>query len=83
MITYEYECQQCGHKFEAEQHMVDKPLTKCPQCKGRIERLIGGGIGVLVKSAGPPCAASGPVPSCCSGGRMCQGNSPACEYADR
>jgi putative FmdB family regulatory protein len=50
--TYEYECQKCGHRFEEFQSMKDPPLTKCPQCKGRVKRLIGAGAGFLFKGSG-------------------------------
>jgi putative FmdB family regulatory protein len=43
MPTYEYKCQDCGLKFEKFQSMKDKPLEKCPECNGKVQRLIGGG----------------------------------------
>jgi putative FmdB family regulatory protein len=39
MPIYEYTCQKCGHHLEAMQKMSDKPLTKCPQCRGRLEKI--------------------------------------------
>ena len=33
MPIYEYECEACGHTFEAFQKMVDDPLKDCPECK--------------------------------------------------
>jgi putative FmdB family regulatory protein len=32
MPIYEYECQACGHVFDALQKMSDGPLTDCPDC---------------------------------------------------
>ena len=32
MPIYEYQCQECGHKFETLQKMSDDPLTECPKC---------------------------------------------------
>lgn len=52
MPTYEYECQKCGHRFEEFQSMKDEPLKKCPQCKGKVKRLIGAGAGLLFKGSG-------------------------------
>jgi putative FmdB family regulatory protein len=52
MPTYEYECKKCGHQFERHQRMEDKPLSHCPQCGGRIERLISGGSGFILKGSG-------------------------------
>ena len=53
MPTYEYECSSCGHVLEAFQSMTAKKLKKCPQCgKNKLERLIGGGTGVIFKGSG-------------------------------
>ncbi len=53
MPTYEYECDNCGHIFEAFQAMSDKPLTRCPRCqKEKLTRLIGGGAGIIFKGSG-------------------------------
>ena len=32
MPFYEYQCDACGHEFEAMQKMSDAPLTDCPSC---------------------------------------------------
>ena len=52
MPTYEYECRQCGHRFEAFQSMKDAPLTACERCGGEVRRLISGGAGLLFKGSG-------------------------------
>ena len=39
MPIYEYECGKCG-TFEATQRITDKPLTRCPTCKGKVKKLI-------------------------------------------
>ena len=39
MPIYEYRCTKCGHEMEALQGMNDRPLRKCPECKGKLERL--------------------------------------------
>lgn len=39
MPIYEYQCDKCG-TFEATQKITDKPLSKCPTCKGRVKKLI-------------------------------------------
>ena len=52
MPTYEYECTKCGHTFEAFQSMKDEPLSSCPKCRGRVRRIIQGGIGVIFKGSG-------------------------------
>jgi putative FmdB family regulatory protein len=40
MPIYEYQCDKCGKTFEIFQKMVDKPLTECRECKGRLHKLI-------------------------------------------
>ena len=41
MPIYEYECQACGHKFEALQKMSAPPLLRCPVCdKDSLKKLI-------------------------------------------
>ena len=39
MPIYEYTCQKCGHHLEVMQKMSDKPLTRCPECKGKLEKI--------------------------------------------
>lgn len=52
MPTYDYECQKCKHVFEIFQSMNDKLIEKCPRCKGKVKRLIGGGAGIIFKGSG-------------------------------
>lgn len=40
MPIYEYECSACGHHEEIIQNFSDKPLTKCPECSGKMNKLI-------------------------------------------
>ena len=41
MPIYEYECNECGHQFEALQKMSDDVLTDCPQCeKSALRKLV-------------------------------------------
>ncbi len=40
MPIYEYECAKCGHIQEIMQKISDKPLSKCPQCSGKLHKLI-------------------------------------------
>ena len=40
MPLYEYQCLKCGHRFERLQKFSDRSVTKCPKCKGKVERLI-------------------------------------------
>ena len=54
MPTYDYECQTCGHQFEAKQSMKDPHLTDCPveACAGPVKRKIGVGAGFIFKGTG-------------------------------
>ena len=54
MPTYEYECQGCGHQFEARQSMKDAHLTDCPvaECAGPVKRKISMGSGFIFKGSG-------------------------------
>lgn len=52
MPTYEYQCTKCGIRFELFQSMAEKPRSRCPECRGKVERLISGGAGVLFKGSG-------------------------------
>jgi putative FmdB family regulatory protein len=40
MPLYEYQCKKCKHRFEKIQQFSDKPLKKCPECGGPLEKLI-------------------------------------------
>jgi len=40
MPVYEYQCQDCGTQFEELQSISDKPLKKCKNCGGSVQRLI-------------------------------------------
>lgn len=39
MPIYEYDCAKCG-TFEITQRITEKPLGKCPTCKGKVKKLI-------------------------------------------
>lgn len=83
MPTYEYECRECGHRFDKFQSMTAPQLEKCPECGGRLKRLIGTGAGIIFKghgfyatdygasssaSRGPSCGRDSP---CCGRGTPC------------
>ena len=40
MPIYEYRCTSCGATREVLQKLSDKPLKKCPECSGALEKLI-------------------------------------------
>jgi putative FmdB family regulatory protein len=52
-MTYEYVCGACGHQWEAEQSIKDRPLEECVSCGAKkAKRLISGGTGFLLKGGG-------------------------------
>ena len=86
MPTYEYECEKCGQRFERFQNMSDSPVQRCPECRGKVRRLIGGGGAIIFKGSGfyetdykknrarPVCGSNR---TCC--GRNTQCDSPPCK----
>ncbi len=52
MPTYDYECKDCQHAFEEFHSMSAKPVKKCPECGGKVKRLIGTGAGIIFKGSG-------------------------------
>lgn len=52
MPTYEYECLDCGNRFERFQSITAEPLGECPECEGPVQRLIRGGAGLIFKGSG-------------------------------
>lgn len=51
MPTYAYRCEKCGVEFERFQKFSEKPLTKCPECKGKVRR-VPQAAGVVFKGSG-------------------------------
>ena len=60
MPTYQYVCSKCGYEFEQIQSMKDAALTHCPKdsCprkpwgKGKVQRQLSGGAGLIFKGSG-------------------------------
>lgn len=75
MPTYEYRCEKCGYQFERSQGMKDAPLKQCPQCAGKVHRMITGGGGFVFKGGAPTPKFSGQTaqdaPSCCGATNPC------------
>ncbi len=40
MPIYEYECRKCRQHHEIMQKITAKPLSKCPDCGGELQKLI-------------------------------------------
>ena len=53
MPTYEYECPDCGTRFEEFQSITADPLEECPACgEKHVKRLISAGAGLIFKGSG-------------------------------
>jgi putative FmdB family regulatory protein len=82
MPTYEYECEKTGRRFELFQNMSDDALQRCPECGGKVRRLIGTGAAVIFKGSGfhatdyRKSRANGPA---CSRGQTCCGRDVPCD----
>ncbi len=51
MPTYEYECNECKHKFEVFQSIKDEPVKDCPKC-GKSVRKLFSSAGIIFKGSG-------------------------------
>ena len=40
MPIYEYVCKKCNSQLEIIQKITEEPLTTCPDCKGRLKKMI-------------------------------------------
>jgi putative FmdB family regulatory protein len=51
MPTYVYRCEKCG-EFEARQSMSESALEHCPNCDGKVRRIIVAGTSFIMKGRG-------------------------------
>ena len=51
MPIYEYQCKECGVRFERIQSFSDEPVKVCPECEGEVQRLIQP-AGIIFKGSG-------------------------------
>jgi len=51
MPIYLYQCDTCGVRFERRQHIAEPPLVECPECDGRVRRIIQP-VGVIFRGSG-------------------------------
>ena len=51
MPIYDYECTDCKNRFEKIQRFDEEPIAVCPQCQGRLRRVIHS-TAVLFKGSG-------------------------------
>lgn len=51
MPTYTYQCDN-GHRYDAFESMSADPQTVCQECGGKVQRVFGGGAGIVFKGSG-------------------------------
>jgi putative FmdB family regulatory protein len=51
MPTYSYRCTECATAFDIQQSFTDDSLTVCPNCGGRLRKLVHA-VGVSVSGSG-------------------------------
>ena len=52
MPTYDYRCLDCEVQFEKFQGINEPHIEECPECNGKVKRLIGAGAGLIFKGSG-------------------------------
>ncbi|MDE0015249.1 MAG: zinc ribbon domain-containing protein [Candidatus Poribacteria bacterium] len=52
MPTYDYKCLACDVRFEKFQGITAPALEECPECGGKVKRLIGAGAALIFKGSG-------------------------------
>ena len=77
MPTYEYRCLSCNNEFERFQKMSDAPVQVCPECGGKVKRLISTGAGIVFKQKGFSASQSGSN-SCCGQENPCDNPKRCC-----
>jgi putative FmdB family regulatory protein len=85
MVTYEYQCESCGRKFEFRQSITEELIEKCPECQGKLNLLVSGGSGFMIKGGGREwqgrggngCSLESSGKTCCGREERCA--KPPCE----
>ena len=78
MPAYDYQCNDCGCRFQERQKMSDPEIEFCPGCGGTVQRLISGGAGVISKWGGRHSTNLAEVGSGCALGTPCCGQAGGC-----
>jgi len=81
MPVYQYACESCGCRFEISQSMLDATLDECPDCGGRVNRIISGGNGFILRRSDfhtPVRTHCGETQTCCGSRTPCE--TPSCGH---
>jgi putative FmdB family regulatory protein len=68
MPVYEYACSDCNRTLEVQQRMSDAPLSECPECSGKLRRLISM-VNIGSAASGAPSCKTPVDPSCFTCGK--------------
>ena len=74
MPLYEYECEECGFKFEQLQKMTDEALVECPKCAKKSLRKLISATGFQLKGNGwyaTDFKTPKEAPQCPATGKLC------------
>ena len=75
MPMYEYCCSECNHTYELRQKFSDPPASQCPQCGGKVNKLISAAAFSLKGkgsfNSGFCPKTEEPRPAACAGGGCC------------
>ena len=51
MPVYEYLCLECEHRFERVQRATERPVSRCPRCRGRVRKVLHA-AGIIFRGSG-------------------------------
>jgi putative FmdB family regulatory protein len=51
MPVYEYECTDCGCRFEQRRKATGPPASRCPECRGKVKRVYQP-VGIIFRGSG-------------------------------
>jgi putative FmdB family regulatory protein len=79
MITYEYQCESCGIKFQRRQAITEELIEECPECHGKLSLIVSGGSGFMIKGGsrewqhrdGNSCSFESSGRTCCGQTERC------------
>ena len=64
MPIYDYECVQCGHRFDLLRSVSSRDDVKCPKCGGEVSRVYEGRWSSLGKASAGGCSCGGNCQGC-------------------
>lgn len=81
MPIYEYECKRCGKRFELQQNFGSKPKKRCPECRGKLQKVFSP-VGIVFKGSGFYCTDSQYKSRGCGSDKKNDETAKSCERTD-